>query len=232
MEGHRRCRLLGQRDRASKGRGVIPVEVTSAPWHYTTVPDLFDHWQTGLVGAGAVVAATVTIWTMRSQTATSVRLERERVLSELDALRMALGVELRLHISRAFGVYGGLQELSKSGEQITERMVESKSRMAGAPIIYQANAGKIGLLGAEAMDVVIVYDLLEIACDGVARLKNYRTPDDIHPDVVMKIAQTFLDACSSARGVLPKFRTGDPSHDATDEALTQRINAALAARRT
>jgi hypothetical protein len=207
---------------------VTPGDTT---WHFTTWLDLFDHWQNGLVGAAAVIAATATVWAMWSQTATTVRLERERVLSELGALRMALGVELRLHVSRAFGVYGGLQELSKSGEQITERMVESKSRMAGAPIIYQANAGKIGLLGAEAMDVVIVYDLLEIARDGVARLKTYRTPDNIRPAIVMKIAQTFLDACGYARGVLPRLRTGDPSDDAGDEALIQQINAALAARR-
>jgi hypothetical protein len=35
-----------------------------------------------------------------------------------------------------------------------------------------------------------------------------------------------------ARGVLPGLRTDDPSRDATDEALIQQINAALAARRT
>jgi hypothetical protein len=57
-------------------------------------------------------------------------------------------------------------------------MVESKSRMA-ALIIYPANAGKTGLLGHEATHVVIVYDLLEIARDGVARLMNPRTPDEI-----------------------------------------------------
>jgi hypothetical protein len=199
---------------------MIPVEVTQTPWHY--------HWQTGLVGAGAVIAATATVWAMWSQTATTVRLERERVLSELVALRMALGVELRTHISRAFGVYGGLQELSMSGEPITARMVESKSRMA-APIIYPANAGKIGLLGAGAMDVVIVYDLLEIARDGAARLMTFRTPDDISPAVVYGVAQTFLAACSHARGVLPKLRTGDPSRDAKDGALIQQINAAISA---
>jgi hypothetical protein len=67
---------------------VIPV----APWQFTTWLDLFDHWQTGIVGAGAVVAATVTIWTLWSQTATTVRLERQRVLSELDALRIAISI--------------------------------------------------------------------------------------------------------------------------------------------
>jgi hypothetical protein len=139
-------------------------------------------------------------------------------------------VELRTHTSRALGAYYGLQELSKLGGPITARMLESKSRVA-APIIYPANAGKIGLLGAEAMDVVIFYDLLEIARDGMARLMTSGTPDDISPAVLMGLAQTFLAACSYAREVLPRLRTGDPSHDARDEALTQQINAALAANR-
>jgi hypothetical protein len=139
---------------------VIPVQT---PWHFTTWLDLFDHWQTGLVGAAAVIAATATVWAMWSQTETTARLERERVASEVHMLRKSIAVELRLHISRAMGAYDGLYGMGfMPNAPITARMVESKSRMA-APIIYPANAGKIGLLGAEAMDVVTVYDLLEIA---------------------------------------------------------------------
>ena len=54
--------------------------IPDTPWHFTTWLDLVDHWQTGLVGAAAVIAATATVWAMWSQTATTVRLERERVL--------------------------------------------------------------------------------------------------------------------------------------------------------
>jgi hypothetical protein len=199
----------------------------------------FAPWQTliaSLVALGAAwwtVRATRStakdqIDTARKQTETTIRLEQERVFGELDALRKSLAVELRLQIARAFGAYDGLQGLSrKSDGAISARMVESKSRMA-APIIYPANAGKIGLLGADAMDVVIVYDLLEIARDGAARLMTYRTPDDISPAVVMGTAKAFLAACDHARGVLPKLRTGDPSRDAKDEALIQQITNAVA----
>jgi hypothetical protein len=153
---------------------VIPVEVTQAPWHATGFWDWVDHWQTGLAGAGAVIAATVTVWTMWSQTETAVRLERERRLSELDALRKSLANELRLQIGRAFDVYVGLRELGSNPDgPITARMVESKSRMP-APIIFPANAGKIGLLEGDAMDVLIVYTLLESARDGAARLMTSR----------------------------------------------------------
>jgi hypothetical protein len=70
------------------------------PWHFTTWLDLFDHWQTLAAGILAVLAATGTIWaTIRSasreisasqaqtavaqqQIATTIRLERRRVVRE------------------------------------------------------------------------------------------------------------------------------------------------------
>jgi hypothetical protein len=232
---------------------VIPVEVTQTPWRFTTFLDLFDHWQTVIAGVLALVAAFGTVLgTMiianrqilasreeadrviaatREQTETTVRLERERLSSESDTLRKSIAVELRLHISRAMGAYDGLYGMGiMPNAPITARMVESRSQMA-APIIYPANAGKIGLLGADAMDVVVVYDLLEIARDSVARQMNSRTPDDISAVVVMGMAQAFMTACTHARGVLPRLRTGGPSHDAKDEALIQRINDALGIQR-
>ncbi len=83
-----------------------------------------------------------------------------------------------------------------------------------APIIFSANAGKIGLLEGDAMDVLIVYTLLEDAGHDAARLMTLRTPDDISPAVVMETAQVFLMACKNARDVLPRLRTGVASHDA------------------
>jgi hypothetical protein len=46
----------------SKGRGVIPVEGTSAPWHYTTFPEALDHWQSLAAGGVALIAALVAIF--------------------------------------------------------------------------------------------------------------------------------------------------------------------------
>jgi hypothetical protein len=229
---------------------MTPVDT---PWHFTTVLDLLDHWQTVIAGFLAFVAGFGTvvvtmiiarrqiaasreeaervIAATREQTETAVRLERERVASELETLRKSLAVELRLQIARALAAYDGLRGLgSKPDGAITARMVESKSRMP-APIICSANAGKIGLLEGDAIDVLIVYTLLEGARDAVARLITSRTADDLAPAVVLSTADTFLAACVYARGVLPKLRTGVASLDAKDEALTQQINTALATRR-
>ena len=80
------------------------------------------------------------------------------------------------------------------------------------------------------MDVVIVYGLLDIARDGVARLiTTYRTPDDMSPTVVVKTAEAFLEACKYARRVLPKLRTGVVTHDDRDILLITAINETAAA---
>jgi hypothetical protein len=201
---------------------VTPVEM---PW-WRVALDLLGFWQTLVGGLIALIAAIITVWV-------TLRIERGKADREVDALRKSLAIELRLQTARALSVYNGLRGLSsKPDGPITARMVESHSRMP-APIIYSANAGKIGLLEDVAMDVVLVYTLLEGARGGSDRLTTtYRPPDDISPAVVMGVADAFLTACEYARGVLPRLRTGVVSHEPTDESLTQQINAAVAARRT
>lgn len=190
------------------------------PWHYTTAVDFVDHWQTLLAGLIALIAAIIAVFV-------TLRVERRKVDRELDALRKSLAMELRQLIPRALGAHLALQKLgNKPDGPVTARMAESLSRVP-VPIVYPANAHKIGLLEGDAMDVVIVYGLLDIACDSVARLiTSYRTPDDISPEVVLKTAEAFLEACKYATSVLPKLRTGVPSHDDRDVELLQKISAA------
>jgi hypothetical protein len=215
---------------------------------FTTPLDALDHWQTLIAGVLAVLAAWRTIratvdsanrevTASQEQTAvaqrqieTTVRLEQERVASEVDALRKSIAIELRLHVATALVAYDVLHRLGLMPHPtMTATMAACKSRMA-APIIYPASAGKIGLLGAEATDVMIVYDLLETARDRSARLTSLA--GDNPQTAVMETADAFLTACEYARQVLPRLRTGDPSRDAKDEVLIQKINDALAARPT
>ena len=86
-------------------------------------------------------------------------------------------------------------------------MVESSAGVP-VPIVYPAVADRIGLLKSEAMDVVIVYQLIEIGRDGADQLIRHRTPDDIPVVYVSAVADAFLEACLYARAVLPRLRTG------------------------
>lgn len=198
--------------------GIFAGEALTPP-----PPGFFDRWQTLIAGSFAILATLITVFF-------TLRTERRKADRELDALRKSLAVELRQQIPNALGVCNRLREraTSKSGLPITARIVESLSRTP-SPILYSANAGKIGLLGGDAMNVVIIYTQLEFARDAINRLTTtYRPPDNISPVVVWGAGDAFLEPCKYARGILPKLRTGDPSHDATDEDLIQKINDAAA----
>jgi hypothetical protein len=69
-------------------------------------------------------------------------------------------------------------------------MVESLTRIP-TPIVYQASADKIGLLGKDAMDVVIVYAFIELGRSGASSLINSREPDDISALTVEATGKTF-----------------------------------------
>jgi hypothetical protein len=144
---------------------------------------LYD-WQTLIAGLAALLAALITVWV-------TLRVERRASRREVDALRKSIAVELRLHIATALVAHDNLYGLGfMPNAPITRMMVEDKSRMT-APIIYPANAGKIALLGNDATDVMIVYDLLEAARYGAVQLL-FRSPlDDIAPAGVLKAADAF-----------------------------------------
>jgi len=50
------------------------------PWHYTTIVDFVDHWQTLFAGLIALIAAIITVFV-------TLKVERRKVDCEIDALR-------------------------------------------------------------------------------------------------------------------------------------------------
>jgi hypothetical protein len=184
-------------------------------WHRAI--DFLDHWQALSAGVLGFAAAIIVVWI-------TLRIERRKADRELDALRKSLGVELRIMIGNAFSTYNSLMNRVKKNEEITYRALTYLFRVA-TPTIYPANADKIGLLGPDAMYVVIIYNLIEGARSGVASLEGLPL-DRIQPANVAVIAQGLLRACEQSRTVLTKLRTGDPTHDKKDNELIDKINAA------
>ena len=97
--------------------------------------------------------------------------------------------------------------MARSLQKITARMVENYARVP-TPMVYPATAGKIGSLGDDAMNVVIIYSLIELGRSGTVSLINSRDPDNISPDTVAASAFPFFTACQYALAVLPKLKTG------------------------
>jgi hypothetical protein len=96
------------------------------------------------------------------------------------------------------------------------------------PVVYPALADRISLLRDEAMDVIIVYQLVEIAREGTRKLINSRVPDDISRVNVAAVAEAFLIACSYSKSLLPRLATGIADHDRKDEGVIKNITEAQA----
>jgi hypothetical protein len=186
------------------------------PWHYTTILDLADHWQAliaGLLGfASAIVAVVFTL-----------RIEHRKLKRELEALRKSLAVELRQQVPRALGAGLSLRKVAAEVRPITARVIESYSRIP-TPVVYQANADKIGLLGPDAMNVVIFYSLIETCRGAIASLMNARDPDNISPATVLATAKALISACSHAQALLPRLKTEIANIDQKDKKLIEDIN--------
>jgi hypothetical protein len=152
-----------------------------------------------------------------------IETEQKKAERELDTFRKSLAIELRLLVERAMRAHDLLKELSEGDEAITGWMIEGHSRIPAA-VVYPGNAEKIGLLGSEeAMQVVIVYNLLETARGAAAQLTKHRTPDKISPDMVASVANAFLQTCKRAAIVLPRLKTGVTGDDDADATLLREI---------
>lgn len=71
------------------------------PWHYTTIVDFFDHWQTLFAGVIALIAAFITvIFTLTVESRKAYRDRQEKELTQLNGVATAMGynIEALLHI--------------------------------------------------------------------------------------------------------------------------------------
>jgi hypothetical protein len=185
-----------------------------------------------IAGGTAYIAGRVQASATRLAAKMQVEAEQRRDDREVDTLRKSLAIEIRQLIGRAFAAHNLLKRLATTAtadNPITARVVESSSRVPAA-VVYPNSASKIGLLGGQdAMDIVIVYGTIEIACGYLDQLLRSRTPDNITPVNVAAVADAFLKSCQyAAREVLPKFKTGLAVHDDKDAALLKKITDATA----
>jgi hypothetical protein len=124
---------------------VIPVEVTQTPWHFTTFWDWLDHWQTGLAGAGALLAAVIAVggseWRARK------------------ALRASLASEIRLYVDLLIKTRETLmrrEEKFLSGKQ-PQRDFRDLAVLHPPTVYPAAAAGTMGLLRRPRAAAVVAF---------------------------------------------------------------------------
>ena len=114
---------------------MIPVEVTPATWHFTSVPDALDHWQTLVAGLIALAAAWLTIRATKRSADTTVRLDKERRAREASAFYAMLAEAMKRVIAEAqWAKVAYREELDKkagsSPESFTVRQCITKGAFA------------------------------------------------------------------------------------------------------
>jgi hypothetical protein len=204
----------------------LPLDLT---WY-----KLLTDWGSLIGGGFAFIAGIVAYLAGRTQAKATreaaemqVKADRRKHDQEVETLRNSLAIELRRILPQALGTHSSLKKRlpAQPGNPITASILESLVGVP-APIVYPAVADRIGLLQREAMDVVIVYSLIEIGRDATRRLVQHRTPDNLPSMNVAAIAEVFLQACLYSREVLPRLRTGVAFHDEKDTDLIKLITEA------
>jgi hypothetical protein len=179
-----------------------------------------------LAGVAAYIAGRVQASATRQAAKMQVQAERQKGAREVEALRRSLATEIRQIVPSAFTAYKLLIGLAnKKGSPITLPEFENLS-LVSVPVVFPAAADKIGFLD-EAMDILIIYNLIEIGRAGAERLIRGQMPTNVSPRSVAAVANAFLAASSYAREVLPKLKTGVSSHDDKDAQLIQQISEAV-----
>jgi hypothetical protein len=135
---------------------MIPVEVTAAPWHYTTWPDALDHWQTVIAGVLALAAGVLTvvatmiitrkqIAVAQKQIDTTLRLEQERVGSEARAFRATLDAAMVRVLAEAdCGKKSNPQAFAQGGVASVEALAVRQCMTKGAFAELRAACVRLG----------------------------------------------------------------------------------------
>jgi hypothetical protein len=176
--------------------------------------DWIDHWQTLIAGVLALVAAWLTIRATKraaaeeikasqAQTETTVRLERERVSSEVETLRKSLAVEIRQYIDILIKTREILRRLS--GPE--KRMLAGDLRSVAVfypPTVYPASADRIGLLGPLAVSVTSFYTTLE-RLNFTARLITNDPEELVSRENIEEVASLLVQACRTSLPLLSEL---------------------------
>jgi hypothetical protein len=176
--------------------------------------DLLDHWQTLIAGVLALVAAWLTIRATKraadeeikasqAQTATTVRLERERISSEVETLRKSLAVEIRQYIDILIKTREILRRLSEP----EKRMLAGDLRSVAVfypPTVYRASADRIGLLGPLAVSVTSFYTTLE-RLNFTARLITNDPEELVSRENIEEVASLLVQACRTSLPLLSEL---------------------------
>lgn len=172
---------------------MIPVEITQTPWHFTTFWDWLDHWQTGLAGAGALLAAVIAVggseWRART------------------AVRASLASEIRLYVEFLIKTREALARSKEefcSGKQL-QRDLRDLAVLHPPTVYPAAAAGTMGLLWwPRAAAVVDFYATIERINFAVRAISN-EPSEKVLMSNYSTLIEIIEEACQTSLPLLSEF---------------------------
>jgi hypothetical protein len=153
------------------------------------------------------------------QTATTVRLEQERVLREVEAIRLSVATEIRWLLGTLIETHKVLVRLSEGGTVTRARDVETLTEVRD-PVVYPASADRIGLLGSLAPYVAAFYGNIA-HLQFVGRVTGSNPDELVQSKELNRVARLFEQACRNSLPLLAKL----PQDEAFDADLKAKIEA-------
>jgi hypothetical protein len=109
--------------------------VVQEPWRFTTWLDLFDHWQTIIAGASALLAAIGTLLYTLNQDRKSRK-----------AIYLSLAAEIRVYLDMMLVRHENIRRHTDPDKLLLGRDLRALAELP-PPVAYPATADRIGLLG-------------------------------------------------------------------------------------
>jgi hypothetical protein len=183
------------------------------PWHFTTLLDLLDHWQSLAAGLIAVVAAIIAV-------GGAELFARLKECREREAILLSLATEVRAYLDLLIRKREIIQRLAP---QETLVLLGRDLKIVGelpSPIVFSASADRIGLLGPRIAAGLTEFYATQEALNLTVRIVAGDPDQAIHRTSLEELAHLFEQACSRALPLLAKL-----PHEEADATLKKIIES-------
>jgi len=204
----------------------LPCDLT---WYKLTDWGSFIGGLLALIAGGlAYLAGLYQAKATREAATSQIAAQQRSYEAETDVLRKSIALDLRQTAARTFGAHRALARVVTTSNRLTSRMVESSVNIP-SPLVLPSVGDKISRLECEAIDVLGLFQLVDIGRVAVEQLLRDRTPDNLSLVRVAATTEAFLIAVEYAVAILPRLRTGRVEIDSKDDELARQVAEARAA---
>jgi len=185
------------------------------PWHYTTLIDALDHWQSFAAGLLALVAAVIVLGVPEF-------FARRKKRLETDAIRASLTVEMRAFLLVLTDIHRVVRASLTQGQIMSSAALFFATELP-KPTVYPAVADRLARLGPLGGDVTAFFADLDRIGAALRVVADRSRGVSLVGDTTL-VAERFQRARQSSLALLSKLPPDDGDADLREkiEAIGQR----------